>query len=798
MVVLWAAAEAIDDRRRGEPMAAPTQGVLDNFNRANGGLGANWTAGLYSGTTAPTIISNTAGISAGALFHEVHWNAASYTESEVYATIATPPATGQYVYVWARGQSLGTTGADGYQLLIERSAGTDAWTLSRVIDEVETALATRSQEVSAGDAFGLVVLGTGATVTLQIWYRANGGSWTQLGADVSDTSGSRIIAAGRIGFGFNANTTRVDDFGGGEQTAAGTYTGSGDLVIPALTMAGTGTFTAPVSTGSGDLAIPALTLAGTGAFADPETPTYTGSGDLVIPALTADGAGTFTPPVSTGTGDLAIPALTLAGAGTFTPPTYTGSGNLIMPALTMAGTGVRLEAGGHLRFYGTASGRIDRVRIPLRNGGSPTAVDVGAGDCTYECWLRCAYADNTTANISDARYSNIFFDRDAWNSTRGHVIGVTRVGGVLVVCFAVAGAGLTWTTQYGTANVGDGQPHHVALVRQQSTGVIELYVDGVLDASGTYTTGDLRYDGTDAGGQDNDAIILGTEKHDVGAGFAGRFDALRISDHRRYTTTFSPARELSVDAHTVGLYQFDDAVGTIATDDASGVHGVLLVGGANNGPTWQAPDLAPFTGTGDLTIPALTLAGTGTFVPPGAETYTGSGDLAIPALTISGTGTFVAPVYTGTGDLAIPALTMAGAGTFVAPTYTGTGDLVAPALTISGTGTFVAPISTGSGDLITPALTMAGAGTFTAPVYTGIGNLDMSAFVLSGTGTFTSAGTGTGSGNLVLPAITLAGTGTFTAPTVVSLAGTLAVARQPPTLSVTRQPPTIVIKRSLE
>lgn len=260
---------------------------------------------------------------------------------------------------------------------------------------------------------------------------------------------------------------------------------------------------------------------------------------------------------------------------------------------TLGGT-LTFKGGYCLRFYGNGTGNIDRVRIPLDTGGVSTPVDVGAGDFTIECWINCLYANNTSASISDARYSNIIIDRDIYGHQRGFVIGVTRRSGpILAACFGVAGASLNWVTQYGTRNVGDGNWHHVALVRRQSTGVIELYVDGALDASGTYTTGDLSYpDGYDPGiGQNNPYIVLGTEKHDVGVGYNGYMDELRISDNRRYTAAFTPqTSQFATDANAMGLYHFNETAGTVLRDSAtvSGAptNGELLVGGSPSGPAW--------------------------------------------------------------------------------------------------------------------------------------------------------------------------------------------------------------------
>lgn len=259
-----------------------------------------------------------------------------------------------------------------------------------------------------------------------------------------------------------------------------------------------------------------------------------------------------------------------------------------------------------LRFFGTDTSTypdVDRLRIPLRDGATPTAADVGAGDFTYELWLRCAYADNTSSSIADVRYSNIVLDRDIWNDARGHVLGVTRrTGPILAACFGVAGAGLTWTTIYGTTDIGDDQWHHLAVVRRQSTGVIELWVDGALDASGTYTTGDLSYNGGNTGGQDNNQIVIGTEKHDVGVGFNGDIDVIRISDIRRYTAAFKPERPLAVDSDVAVMYRLNEAIGTSAADaSGNGITATLAVGGPNSAPQWFVE-----SGLGTLISPAAT------------------------------------------------------------------------------------------------------------------------------------------------------------------------------------------------
>lgn len=584
------------------------------------------------------------------------------------------------------------------------------------------------------------------TANLNGWYPLlSGGSRTQ------DYSGA--------GNNWTAGGTLADEDGppvswGGQvlvlpgQAAAGTYTGSGSPSLAALTGAGSGTFTAPANT-------------------------YTGSGNIALPVLTGSGAGTFVTPTYTGTGAPSLPALAGAGSGTFTPPpTYTGR---VHHSLSFAGDN-------------TSDG--DRVRIPLTTSGGTvaTAANVGAGDFTYEVVVTARYADNS-AVPADWRYGNMVMDRDIWNDARGHGLSLGRNGSILTARFGIAGPSGTHTTLESTSNVGDGRPHHIAVDRNASTGLIRLGIDGVWEDSDTYTTGSLAYPTsyTPTGGQDNEVIVLGKEKHDLERGLNGRIAYVRLSTVRRYTGgSYTPPTTLpATDGDTGALYLFLDGTGTTLTDSSAGAtHGTLSA----SPPTWStdspfAPAMPPLTGSGTgsfataiytgagvPSLPALTGAGTGTHTAP---VYTGTGAADLAALTGAGSGTFVVPTYTGAGAPSLPALTGAGAGTHTAPTYTGSGAPSLPALTGSGIGIFAAEVYSGAGAASLPALTGAGSGAFTAPTYTGSGAPAMAGLVGAGVGTF-AAPVYTGTGAASLPALTGSGAGLF-ASVVYSGAGALSL-----------------------
>ena len=387
----------------------------------------------------------------------------------------------------------------------------------------------------------------------------------------------------------------------------------------------------------------------------------TGSANMTQAAQTVSAAGAV---AVRGSAAITQAGQTLAATGTVPAAGINGAANMTQAAQTVSAAGVVAVRGSAaitqagnavtlpqaLRFYGNGVSQIDRVRIPLEDGASTQyPVNVGAGSFTVEAWLRCNYADNaSTATDEDARYSNIVYDRDSWGEQRGHVWGVTRSGGSLVACFGQAGSGGAWATIFSTSNIGDGEWHHVAVTRNQSTGQVRIWVDGVSEASGTYDTTNWSYPAghTVGSGQDNEYAVIGTEKHDVGYGYNGQVDELRISDSVRYTGTFTPGRRFEPDANAVGLYHCDEGSGTTLVDSAtvSGAptNGELLVGGSPSGPVWvELPagvveSITGIVGSASLTQAAQSVAAAGVVAIVGvasiaqaAQSVAASGAVAI-------------------------------------------------------------------------------------------------------------------------------------------------------------------------
>lgn len=131
------------------------------------------------------------------------------------------------------------------------------------------------------------------------------------------------------------------------------------------------------------------------------------------------------------------------------------------------------------------------------------------------------------------------------------------------------------------------QWYHIAGVFDYSANQLKLYVNGVYqttqsDSSTVYPgSADLRIGGRQYAGHE--------------CYFNGIIDEVRISNNVRYSSSFTPqTTPFTQDANTVGLWHFDESVGTIAYDDSSnGNHGTIN-GAAWAGPTWTTG----YSGTG--------------------------------------------------------------------------------------------------------------------------------------------------------------------------------------------------------
>jgi len=270
-----------------------------------------------------------------------------------------------------------------------------------------------------------------------------------------------------------------------------------------------------------------------------------------------------------------------------------------------------------LRFYGTGvgpPGQQDRILIPIDDnqpGNASSVIDVGAGDFTFEFWMRGQLADNPTNHaggglvFNDYNWieGNIILDRDVWCGTERN-FGLSLSGGKIRFGVGEGDAGgSSSVTIEGNRDVLDGQWRHIAAVRDSTAGSLMLVVDGVLDFASPmdYNRADLSYpdDGIPVTGDCSTGqltpygwyLVIAAEKHDAGSAypsFNGYLDELRIWNTARSVADIRDNRFGVIDNNANGLvaqYRFEEGSGTVVQDSsaAAAPDGQLIAGTSNNG-----------------------------------------------------------------------------------------------------------------------------------------------------------------------------------------------------------------------
>jgi len=215
----------------------PSTSIFDTFNRANedplatASGGGTWAtlpgAGGFGVTTLEVISNQCAGN--GGVGANMYLVGADSADCELWATVPTLGADGGIVDLYARGKDIGSiTTLDAYTVRWTKASGTDAIIVTRVDNLAATTIATFNQEVSAGDSFGMRIIGS----VIEVFYKASAGSWTSLGTVTDATYGAGGVKLMTI----SGTTIRVDDIGGGNYTllpfplsVSGTLTSSGAL-----------------------------------------------------------------------------------------------------------------------------------------------------------------------------------------------------------------------------------------------------------------------------------------------------------------------------------------------------------------------------------------------------------------------------------------------------------------------------------------------------------------------------------------------------------------------------------------
>ena len=173
----------------------------DNFNRADGAVGSNWS--IVSGSW--TVNTNQLRLSGAGTPDIIH------TTTSAHAAVADCRASVTRTYAgtdFNSGPVVRGSGTSGSYTCYYLDCADSFYGLYRRVANADTELVTYAPTTANLDVIGLQAVTVGATVELSMWL--NG---VQVGSTYVDNSGSRITASGRCGIlnWFN-NITSYDDF----------------------------------------------------------------------------------------------------------------------------------------------------------------------------------------------------------------------------------------------------------------------------------------------------------------------------------------------------------------------------------------------------------------------------------------------------------------------------------------------------------------------------------------------------------------------------------------------------------
>ena len=183
-----------------------TQLFSDDFNRANETpLVGNWTR--PSGTSPEfnlsgnTVVPGNSTVDTISYRNDVTWPADQYMQAKITASGAN---AGSGPGVACR---MDTVNKTFYWAVIDNAGNIN---IDRANSGTFANIGTRTVTYAAGGVLKLEVTGTGATVTLKVFYQGS-----QVGADMTDTSGSRLLS-GKGGIAYSSDVGgSIDDAAGG-------------------------------------------------------------------------------------------------------------------------------------------------------------------------------------------------------------------------------------------------------------------------------------------------------------------------------------------------------------------------------------------------------------------------------------------------------------------------------------------------------------------------------------------------------------------------------------------------------
>lgn len=185
--------------------------------------------------------------------------------------------------------------------------------------------------------------------------------------------------------------------------------------------------------------------------------------------------------------------------------------------------------------------------------------DLGSSGITLEAWVKSTSSDSTKTYTGNAA-QNVIGD-----NTNGVGLGFGLTGGKIQYMHYNS----AWASVNGTANVNDGNWHHIVATHNTS-GAVALYLDGKLDNSGTVTFSSNRGINRIGGGYESYVTDA------TGDEFNGSIDHVMVYNYGR--TPAQVAYDYNRGA-PVGWWKFDECQGGTAYDSSgNGNNGTINIG----------------------------------------------------------------------------------------------------------------------------------------------------------------------------------------------------------------------------
>jgi Ca2+-binding RTX toxin-like protein len=168
--------------------------------------------------------------------------------------------------------------------------------------------------------------------------------------------------------------------------------------------------------------------------------------------------------------------------------------------------------------------------------------------------------------------------------------------------------GVSYTTSIATEELIDGMAHRLSVTWDKATGVLNTYIDGVLEDTGVLQLGvSIRVGGTLVFGQEQDSVGGGFSTNQI---FQGTIGDIRTFDHVRTAQEIADSAFLDLSGTEQGLtnnWQVSDTVTGRISNAVEGGTSLTVVNGASVNNTAPLVDLTPdhdrlIGGTGNDTV----------------------------------------------------------------------------------------------------------------------------------------------------------------------------------------------------